>query len=161
MATLYEITDDWQTVVNFEVETEEDLEALNQLLAETEGRFEDKARKVAAYIRNIETDADGIKEEEDRLATRRKSLSRKIDGLKDYLEVQMKAIGSTKMDLQLFTISIQKNPPAVKVLDEARIPPEFWKVPAPVLDKTALKEALKAGYVEGAMLVQGESLRIK
>jgi len=162
MSTLYEIAGDWQTVVNLEVETEEDLEALNQLLGEVEGRFEEKAKRVAAYIRNLETDADGMKAEEDRLATRRKSMTRKVDGLKDYLKIQMAGLSMTKLETDLFTISVQKNPASVKVLDESKIPQEYWKVPAPVLDKKAVSEALKGGsFVEGAMLVQGESLRIK
>lgn len=161
MATLYEIADDWESVVSMEVETEEDLNALNELLAEVEGRFEEKAKRVAAYIRNLETDIDGMKAEEDRLAGRRRSMARKVDGLKDYLKLQMHQLSLKKLDTGLFTIAVQANPPSVRIVDESVIPKEFWKVPDPVLDKKTLLQALKENPIPGAVIQQGESLRIK
>jgi hypothetical protein len=162
MSALYEIADDWEYIVGLEVETEDDLEALNRLLGEVEGRFEEKAKRVAAYIRNLETDIDGHKAEEDRLATRRRNMARKVDGLKDYLKLNLNHLGLKKLDTDLFTIAVQANPPSVKILDEAKIPKDYWKPVDPVLDKKAILQTLKdGGTVEGAEIFCGDSLRIK
>ena len=78
--------------------------------------------------------------------------------LLDICQVKMK-----KLNYKLFTVSVQLNPPAVKLLDEMEIPLDY-KITTitETIDKKVILEAIKAGdIVPGATIEQGQSLRIK
>lgn len=54
-------------------------------------------------------------------------------------------------------VTYRTNPPAVKITDESRIPPQFWKASDPKISIEKIKEALKAGEsVPGAYLETGK-----
>ena len=130
-----------------------------------EGEIEDKADGYAKVITQLNADALAIKDEEDRLYTRRKTIENRIKSMKDRLQGMMEVTGKTKFKTALFSFGIQKNPAAV-VMDEAYIEniPERFLVPQdPQIDKKAIKEALKNGEdLSGlAHLEQTESLRIR
>jgi hypothetical protein len=66
-----------------------------------------------------------------------------------------------KIKTPLFTVSLQKNPPSVEIVNEDLIPEQFKKVTYTVAKKDIL-EALKNGQViEGAEIKQTKSLRIR
>ena len=97
-----------------------------------------------------------------RLQERKKVIRARIDRVKDYTLSAMQMHGLRKIECPECTISIQKNPPSVEVFEEMLIPGEYWKQPAPVLDKKALLEDLKEGVViDGCCLKQSEGLRIR
>jgi hypothetical protein len=74
----------------------------------------------------------------------------------------MQDAGIKKSKGALFTFSIQKNPAALEISNDSIIPEIFFTEQEPLLNKAALKDALKDGQViDGAYLVQKESLRIK
>lgn len=162
MESLYKIGDDFRKIMDMEVETEEDCNALNELLGEVQGRFEEKAKRVALYRQEILVTANAISIEEDRLHNRRVALENKANALKDYLAREMELIGQNRIDTDLVTIMFQNNPPSVKVLDEKAIPSVYWTPQEPKLNKKAVLDAIKDGeQVPGAEMVQGKSLRIK
>ena len=93
---------------------------------------------------------------------RKKAIEANIDRMKASLENAMRATGKTKFKTQLFSFNIQKNPPSTQILDEEKIPGEFWVMQEPTINKTAIKDYLKAnGDQEWAKLVSTEGLRIK
>lgn len=54
-------------------------------------------------------------------------------------------------------VTYRTNPPAVKIINEADIPAEFWKPGKPTISKTAIKDAINAGKeVPGALLETGK-----
>lgn len=162
MATLYEIAGDYAQVLNFELETPEDGDALVSLLDEIQERFDTKADRLCMVMRNVESEAEAFKAEEARLSARRKALENKAGRLKAYLADTMKKMDLADVKTPLFSLKFQKNPPSVEVEDEAAIPAEFWTTPAPSLDRRAVLEALKSGaVVPGAAIVQRDSLRIR
>lgn len=56
-----------------------------------------------------------------------------------------------------FTASLKQAGPAVDVLDEAKIPPAYWKPQPPKLDKQGILAALKSGAtIDGASLAAQE-----
>ena len=57
----------------------------------------------------------------------------------------MKVTGKTKFKGQLFSFSIQKNPPSVNVIDEKLIPEEYFIPQEPTLDKKRLLTDIKSG----------------
>ncbi|GKV69827.1 hypothetical protein NCCP2716_23250 [Sporosarcina sp. NCCP-2716] len=159
MATLYELQGMYAQLQQL---IEDGGEGLEDTLESVEGALEEKLESYAMVIRNIESDVDGLKAEEKRLADRRKSMENGIKRMKTAMQDAMSSTGERKIKGEKFTFTIQKNPPSLKVLDESVIPSEFFIPAAPSLDKKAVMELLKSGQeVAGTQITQGESLRIR
>lgn len=138
------------------------VDVINKALNEVGGEIEDKAENIAILIKNLESDAEGFKREEERLAAKRSTVENKIKGLKNYLDTTMRSVDKLKFKTKLFTFNIQNNPPSVDITDEKLIPQEFFIDQAPKLDKKSLLSALKDGReIEGATIKQTKSLRIR
>lgn len=145
-----------------------DLDLDDQTIADTlEAEGDDlveKGKNVAAVFRNLESDAAQIKEAEQQLAARRKSIEKRAEALRNYLKTNMEVAGITKIECPWFVVSIAQNPEAVTVDDESLIPRDYFEeIPATYqLDKNLIKQAIKDGFtVPGAHLSRGTSLRIK
>jgi hypothetical protein len=139
-----------------------DEDAINGTLEMLELELEQKADQYAAHITEIDGQAETISREIERLQALKKSKQGFKDRLKTNLQAVMVNTGRVKFRTDLHNYFIQKNPPALFVERETDIPPEFFIQPPPVLDRSAVRDALKAGTdVPGASLTQGESLRIK
>ena len=159
---LYELTQNYlnlqELLENEEIPKEMVIDALDNVGEELEA----KAENIAKLIKTLEIDITGYKQEETRLSTKRKSLENRVKILKEYLDNAMKVTGKTKFKGQLFSFSIQKNTPSVKVVDEKLIPEEYFVPQEPTLDKKRLLTDLKNGEeVPGAEINQTESLRIR
>lgn len=159
--TLYELTESYldllDLIVSGEVEEDDVLDAFIAI----DDEIEVKADSYAIVAKRLEADIKMIKEEENRLATKRRKIENDMKNLKSNLEFSMKALDKTKFKTNKFSFNIQKNAPSVQILDESLIADDYIRTKKEV-DKTAIKNALKEGVeVEGATLIQTESLRIK
>src|SRR5690606_5753154 len=119
---LYELSTNYLQIQEMIMEGAEGLEDTLESLNDA---IEDKAVGYAKVIKNIEGQVLAIKEEEKRLAERRRSLESNIKRLKENLELSMLDTGKKKIKTNLFTFNIQKNPPSVKILDEEAIPSDY------------------------------------
>lgn len=156
---LYTLSHNYQQILSL---IEDGQEGLEDTLESLTDAIEDKLENIGKLIKTIDAEAAGLKAEEMRLHDRRKSLEANTKRLKQYAEQSMLDAGIKKSKGQLFTFSIQKNPPSLEVLNDSVIPEIYFTEQEPVLNSAALKEALKNGQViDGACLVQKESLRIK
>jgi transcriptional regulator of heat shock response len=157
---LYELSQNYVQLL--ELADSLDQETFQDTLSSLEEAIEDKAENVAKLIKCLDSDCKAIKEEEQRLADRRKSLENKISSIKEYLQNQMEVAGLNKVKRPTITISIQANPPSVKVMDESLIPSTYM-VPQPSkIDKRAILTALKEGeFIPGASIKQSMGVRIK
>jgi hypothetical protein len=166
MTTLYNLTTSYQILMEQLYDSEVSEEILIDTLDCLEGSIEDKAENYGKIIRQIESDISHIRDEEVRLAKRRKSLESRREFLKDSLFTAMKAVGLTKIKTPLFTVNIQKNGgKRALVLDVPveELPECFRKV-----EYKADTEALRQ-WLDGAedncpfchLEEQGESLRIR
>ena len=163
MANLFEINkaimDAWDTAIDPETGelNEEALTAFEALQVERDERIEN----IGCWIKNLNADAAALKEEAKNMNERAKRAERKADSLKRYLEA---ALHGEKFQSTRVAISWRKTT-SVEV-DEAEVPelPEQYvrrKVTVEA-DKTAIKDALKAGEViEGCRLVEKQSIQIK
>ena len=160
---LYELTEMYQNIWDLVSDDETDLDTLEVALSQVEDNLEVKAESMAKLVRGIDGDVAALKEEETRLAKRRKALENKQTNIKLFLENQLKQMGLDKVETPLFKVSIQNNPPSVNILDEDLIPEQYKKtVTTTSLVKNDILKALKEGQViEGAELKQGKSLRIR
>lgn len=165
MASIYELTQEFETLWQLMEDGILDDEAL-------EGAFdvatEDLAAKLEGYckfIKNLESDIAGLKEEEKRLATRRKMMENTVDRAKEAMKKAMTIAGEKKIPAGSFTVSIQSNPPSCVIdCDLAGIPSKYLIPQEPKVDKKAMLEDLKSedNILAGiAHVEQGESLRIR
>lgn len=153
---LYEITEAYNNLEEIE-EVEEREKYLNLI----EDGFEEKAENIVKFIKNLEADAKALKDEEKRLAEKRKAKENSIKWFKFYLQNNMEMLDKKKIKAGLFNVNIQKNPPSVNVINEKMIDDEYFIIERK-LDKQKLKADLKDGKeIMGAELQQGESLRIR
>lgn len=167
---LYEISENFRTVsAMLEDEDPEVQAAAKDTLEAIQGEFSDKADNIACLIKELKADAEAIKEEADKLSQRAKAKKSKADWLSRYLLEEMQKTGSTKLETTRNVVSIRKSAPALKFQDERAFlnwaifdHEEFVRQKEPEINKTAVKEALKAGQeVPGVALESGVSLVVK
>jgi hypothetical protein len=156
---LYEIAENISAVLDM---VESGVDGLEDTLEALDGTFEEKVENCVKAWRNLIASRDACKAEAYRLTERVNSFDKKAEALKSYIEVMMLRAGKDKVKTATFTLNIQNNNESVDITDQSMIPPQFWKQPEPVLDKQAIKDALKANLpVPGAQLKQTKSLRIR
>lgn len=165
MANIYELTESIRLLWDLMDQGELDDDVLKDAMMNSQEDLKDKLEGYCKFIRQMESDVDGISAETKRLQDRKAVLKNTIERSKKAMQMAMETAGEKKVKGQIFTISIQANPESV-VLDKQYIedfPLEYWKVKEPELDKAKLKEDLKNGVnLDGiAHLEQTESLRIK
>jgi len=164
-STLYDINARYLQALDAATDPESDIpvELFTDTLDGIEDELENKIHNVIAYSRNLEVEADAIKSAMDAMKSRFEVKRKRAQWLKDYARHGMHTLGKSKLEWPEFAARIQANPPAVEVLDESALPAEFKAEVVEVkIDKKAISERLKAGgYVPGAVLKQGESLRVK
>ena len=160
MAKLYEIATGYKNI-EYLLENGEDNEELAAVLNSLDAEIEDKAENIAKLIKNYEADIEAFKTEEKRIAERRRTLENIVKRLKEYLFNNMKLTGKTKFKKGTFSFNIAKNPASVEITN-ADIISSDYKTYTEVLDKKAILQDLKDGKdVQGAILKQNESLRIR
>lgn len=159
--TLYELTGQFLQVNEMAVNGEIDEETMQDTLESIECEIEEKAENYAKVIRNLESDAEMLKKEEERLYNRRKTIENNIKRIKTNLENCMIAVDKKKFKTDLFSFNIQKNAPALVIDNKNSIPAEYLIQQEPKVDTVNLKKYLKENKADFAHLEQSESLRIR
>lgn len=140
---------------------EVDVAALLALDAADEA-FQEKAAKTGKLVRFLLSEADKLKQEEDRAKAIRQKYERRAESIKAYLDSCLKGAGIRKIDRfpADCVISYRKS---VKVLfdDESIIPDSFCRIKREP-DKTAIGNAIKAGEtVPGAHAEELDNIQLK
>ena len=151
---LYELTDQYDEVINLLYDGETDEQTILDTLESIEGEIEDKADNYARIIKNLSAEAEMVKEA-DRLDRRRKSLEARADWLKRTLKANMEFIGKTKFKTALFSFSISKNggkQPMMITENLGEIPNKYLIQQDPLINKEAIRELLKEKEVDWARL---------
>jgi hypothetical protein len=164
MTALYQLVAQYRELQQIDAE-EIPEDVLRDTLEALSGELEMKATNVAMFCQNLDTFAANCDEAAKRMKERATKIKRKADQVRGYLQTMMEAAQITKIEAPEFTLAIRKNPPSLVIVPDAKIPDEFMvkpPVPAPYPDKTAIKEAIKAGRkVDGCRLEQGQRLEIR
>lgn len=105
--------------------------------------IEEKVENTAKYIKNVESDIEGIKAEINRLTNLKKQKERNTEWLKSNIEYALKNKGIEKLKVGTFKCGYRKSE-SVEVDDLTAIPSDYTKTEIKA-DKTAIKKALKAG----------------
>ena len=164
---LYEITAQYQNIYallqNPEfAENEDILTALDQI----EDAFENKAQQTIFMMKNIEAEIDPIDTEIKRLQAMKKAHQNNIDRIKNRMRENMKAVGKSKLNCGLFSLSYRLQEANAVELDEteflANNLDEDLVTVKVTPNKTEIKRRLKNGEeIIGARLVDSEVLTIR
>lgn len=169
MASLYELTGDYAKFAEIaqQGDLDDDMQAmLDGALANLADDIEVKLEGYAKVIKNFESDIEGLKKEEDRLAGKRRTLENRVKSMKTAMRDAMIATGKLKVKGDLFSFTVRNNAPSV-VMDTYYVynVPEKYLIPqAPKIDRKLLAEDLKAdgAALEGiAHLESSQSILIK
>lgn len=164
-ANIYELTGQYRELEDMLFNSDEDPQVIVDTMEAIDGEIEDKADNYAKLIKNMTATAAILKQEEDRISARRKSLESRSDNLKNRLEENLRFVGKTSFKTALFSFNIQKNggKQPMEITDNiSDIPMKFLIQPEPIPDKEKIREYLKENATAWAqMLPYGESLRIR
>lgn len=163
--TLYNITNKFAELMDRAENGELTEEEYNKLGEELALELQSKGSNIIGYERNMELTINAMKEEEKRISDMRKSLENKAEKFKQYVKENMEKLGITKLDTELGTLSIAKNPMSVEIENEMAIPAEFKMLVQTIkVDKTAIKNHFKetGEVIAGVQIIDDKtSLRIK
>lgn len=160
---LYELNGVYQNIMALIDEGVATAEEMQAALADIQDDLESKLDGYGKIIRTLESEAVMLKEEEARLAARRRhaeaSAKYMKERVKDTLDLRG---GDRKLKTKLFSYWVQKNPPKLEVDCPVELLPDAYQKHTIVADTAAIKDALSKGEVVlGCKLTQGESLRMK
>lgn len=160
--TLYDIRCKFVEIMNNEELSEEQVQELGTELAM---ELKNKSSNIIAYVIDSESLLERIKAEEKRLADIRKLGEAKLEKFKKYVKENMEALELQKIQTELGTLSIAKNPISVDVIEEDKLPNEFkQEVVTMKIDKKAIAQHFKeTGEVPSGCIIYTDktSLRIK
>lgn len=151
---LFEIEREIMSCVDMETGEIIDTEKLDQLSMERDTKIEN----IACWIKNLTAEAEALKVQSRAFADRQKAAENKVESLKKYLSAYL---AGQKFATDKVAISFRKTS-SVNVTDMNLIPKGYLKYADPTVDKTAVKNAIKAGVVvPGAEIAEGQSISIK
>lgn len=154
---LYNLSEIYNNLMDLEIDDED----LQIALKNIKDAIEVKAESMGGILREISLDIEKIKNEEERLYKMRKSLENREKSIKSYLQSEMEKMNLRKIRTPLFSFNIQKNAPSLKIIDESKIPEDYFKIERKLI-KSDVKEAVKNGLLtDAAELVSTESLRMR
>ena len=157
---LYKLTGEYQYLQNqIEDGDEQALESLDIVSGDLQHAYDGYAK----LMRNLAAEAEAMREEEKRLAAKRKAIENGIDRLKQAIYTAMTITGQTKVKTSIGTWGIQKNPYSVKVYNASKVPERFLIPQPPTIDRAAiLAEFKETGEVlDGVEIAQGEGVRFR
>lgn len=162
MSNLYQLTNDYETVLNMLYDEDADEQMILDTLEAIEGEIEDKANNYAKIIKELEAKQNARKEEAKRLTESAKVFENRVKALKSNLFNSMKATGKTKFATDLFSFNIAKNGGKQTLTIDGEVPEEYTKT-ITENDTDKIRQALEKGekLTFAHFEPRGESLRIK
>lgn len=162
MSNLYNLTSNYEAVLNMLYDEDVDLQMILDTAEAIEGEIEDKANGYAKIIKELEAKQNARKEEAKRLTESAKVFENRIKALKNNLYNSMKTTGKTKFVTDLFSFSIAKNGGKQTLTIDGDVPEEYTKTIIEN-DNDKIRQALEEGkeLPFAHLEPRGESLRIK
>lgn len=158
---LFELTENYVKFFTEFENADEVTEEMQEMADNLNIEIEEKCDNYGKMIRNLEADVEAFKNQEKIFNEKRKSAENKIAWLKKNLQSSMELQGRKRVETELFTISIQKNTPALDITSEDNIGDEYYKVERTLNKKDLLKDIKEGLIVDGVEIKQTESLRIR
>lgn len=151
---LFEIDEALMQCVDQETGEILDEEKLDSLVIEREKKIEG----VALWIKNLTAEAKAMREEEKKMAERRRVEENRINSLKGWLAY---ALDGQKFSTTKCAVSYRKSS-SVNINDLSKVDKKYLIPQEPKPDKKAIKDALKSGEkIDGCTLEEKTNVSIK
>ncbi|WFF39254.1 siphovirus Gp157 family protein [Moraxella nasibovis] len=139
-----------------------DDDEVQAILGLIDGDLTDKLASYRHVMLNLDAQASAYEAEIDRLTKRKKAIDNSLERLKNAVFLAIKTSGQNKFEFETGKMWVQASAPSVRLdISPEHLPEEYQKHTI-TADTTAIKKALQADVqIDGAVLVQGEHLRIK
>ena len=161
MSNIYQINDKFLSVLNM-ADEDVDPQVIQDTLDSIELELNEKVDNIVGLKRSVDSDVDAIDKELKRLQELKKSKVKFSDRLKGYLSDMLEQRQLDNYRTSKNYIYKRKNGASKDVVDESKIPKEYWVSQAPKLNSKMLTDDLKAGKeIPGAQLKQTVSLVVK
>ena len=165
--TLYELTKEQQflydLIASGQAVDEETGEVDGTVIEQIEIKKKDIDKKIegtAIFIKQLEADAEALKQEKLRLEKRQKTLVNTAERLRKNLLRNMVAQGKSRFSTTKAGINIRDDE-YVNIYDEKKIPEQYIRVKKEI-SKVDIKNAIKAGQeVAGAEIATRKNIMIK
>ena len=162
---MYELTDAYITLLSQleDAETEAEQQQILQAILDVETDIAIKAENYARIKKNAEAEVDSLDKEIKRLQAKKDAAKNLVQRVTDYLLFAMNIAGATEIKTSIGKWKIQKNPPKVNILDEAKVPARFLIEQAPKIDRTAILQEFRqtSEIFDGIEIVRTEGVRFK
>ena len=159
MSTLYEMTNVAAQLYAMFEDDEIDEQTIQDTL-ESLG-VEEKLEDYCKVIRQLSADKDAYKAEKARFAEKQARAERSISRMQNAVLSYMTAKGIVSEKAGNFDVRVRKSE-AVIIDDMLALDKQYLRFPAPEVDKTALKKAIKQGEeINGAHIETRNNLQIK
>lgn len=156
---LYILNGRWKNLQELAENEEVDKQVLYESLNEIEEQMDEKYENIGKVIKGLDMESKAIKEEEARLAKRRRAIERNSKNLKEYLAESLIQRGLHKIKTKLFTVYFRKN--KKMIFDEDLIDSKYKKL-VEQIDIASIRVDLQEGKeVAGARFEENESLVIQ
>lgn len=117
-----------------------------------------KIENICLWIKNLNAEIEALKAEKDAFAKRQKSAENKVESLKKYITGYLEG---TPFESTKVKVSFRKSE-SLEIAEGTIIPDEFLRFKEPEVNKTELKNAVKAGLaIEGVQVVEKQNIQIK
>lgn len=165
MKPLYEIANEYLHAYDELMSMEElPLEIIENTLKGIQATFEQKAINVAAFIKNLDAEAEAIEKAEKEMKKRRQVAEKRAEDLRNYLAFNLSVMKMNSIRISpMFNISLRNNPPKLIIDNKSLIPNNYKTIEiVEVVDNKTVKSLLKKGEeVPGAHLQYNKSVLIK
>lgn len=138
--------------------TDDEVQALLGLI---EGDLTDKLINYGKFIKNQQSDIDGLDGEIKRLTAKKRALQNRTDLLKSNMLMAMRTVGIERINDPIMPIRIQANSKASVMVANAETLPKEFQIIKIEANKTALEQAIQNGAsFDGVSIEKGEHIRI-
>lgn len=159
---IYDIADNYRRAIDAMAESDLPPADWADTLEAIEGEAQEKLLAIAAYAKEMESEADAIDDAAEKMKRRSATARKRAASLKQYAMGSLIRSGMSKMKCPWLSVSVANNGAAPLVIDDESAIPDQFKPLVRVLDKAALRAAIEAGLpVEGAHIGErGQHLRV-
>lgn len=117
-----------------------------------------KIENICLWIKNLNAEIEALKAEKDAFAKRQKSAENKMESLKKYISGYLEG---TPFESTKVKVSFRKSE-SLEIEEGTIIPDEFLRFKEPEVNKTDLKNAVKAGLaIAGVQIVEKQNIQIR
>ena len=163
MTPLFEVAGNYRAMLDGIMDCDEISPEMIEAIHMAEGDLKEKAVNVAAFIMNLEAEAEGIQKAMAAMHDRWERAFNKAESLRSYLMHNLRECGMEEVKSPFFDIRLRLNPPAVAIQDESAIPDGYWRETSTRrVDKALIARDLKSNIpIPGVSLARQVTLEIR